>query len=212
MSEWFEVPGLNTSFVTDDTLARCFDDRGKEFHTVVWGTGLLRFLLKQENDKVFYAVDPACLPQCHYVFDGLIWTGQWVDHAVATVPVHSEGDSDGSGYTPAVIEGSPWEIEGAVEMYVPYAEFTQRLDSCRACKQFDHSKGTCKVDGLRVASRANRSVAECPKGVWGVSETFDEVEYRRRQAAAAESIGATFTELDDQTDFEAEWESRRVGK
>jgi hypothetical protein len=212
MSEWFEVPSLNTSFVTDVTLARCFDTRGIEFHTVVWGSGLLKFLVKQEDEKVFYAVDPTCLPECHYVFDGEIWTGEWVDHAVVTIPVHSEGDSDGHGFEEPVIEGSPWEMESSVEMYVPYSEWQERLDLCRGCKQYDHKKGICKVDKVLVASRANRSLAECPKGVWGVSDTFDEAEYRRRQAAAAEMIGATSTEPSDQSDFEAEWEARRAGK
>ena len=204
-SEWFEVPSLLPTFGTDGTAARCFDVRGVEFLTVAWGTGLLRFKIMQDGDRVFYSVDPACLPECHYVFDGVIWTDEYIDQSRTLINVHSEGDSDGSGYEPTSVEGSPWQLDDSLELYASYQEWCDRLDACRKCKQYDHALGVCKVEKVSVAWWANRARVKCPKGVWGVSELWDEVEFQRRQDAYSASL------TPDQDDFEAEWEARNAG-
>lgn len=205
MSEWFEIPGLEPTFIVDSTFARCFDVKGKEFAIVGVQSGLV-FLIKQEGEKTFFAVDPKCLPACQYLFQGGIQLKDFIEGKRETLSVHSEGGSDGVGYDPLLVGSNPWDMPDSVELYVPYDEWVQRLDLCRGCKLYNHKNGVCKKDGLFVASRATRGISECPIGVWGVSATFDADEYTRRQAAAGGGVS-----LEDQSDFEAEWDARNVG-
>jgi hypothetical protein len=208
MSEWFEVPYLNPTFVADETFARCFDSMGKEIAVVGFGTGL-RFLIKQIEDKTFFAVDPACLPKCTYVFKGVIWTKDFIDGKRVTIPVESDGSSDGSGFDPVGDGVDPWTASDSAEMYVSVGEWRNRLSACWSCSKYKYSDGTCTVNGRVVSAFAKRAKSECPDGVWAVSASFDEDEYQRRQAAMIERLGPPIVS-EDQAAFEEEWESRRA--
>lgn len=231
MSEptWFEVPivhwsGLEPSsdlrWIADQTYVRCFDGDGKEVLTVDRANGL-RWLVKEEGGLLFFAVDETCLPAGRWKFTGK-WLvgGRGLEKSTHAVVV--EGVASGEGYEPFVPEGYPWAIEFTDVMYVGYAEFLDRVSSCRSCEFYNHEDGVCGKSGLEVFGQAIDGRMSCPIDRWLQSKDFDPVVWARDAAVAhnkatewerehRENAEELALMSESQLEFEAEWEARRAG-
>lgn len=204
MSEWFEFPAEPGGWLRDATIIRCFDAQDKEFFSVDAVTGL-RWKIKQEDGKDFYAVDPKCIPACRYEFTGSYLLSKFVEGHRPVLHFQTEGTSDGVGYEPFACDCSPWDPEGKPGVYVSYDEWKSRMGTCHECPLFSHADGVCTADKAFMPMKAVNAWESCPEGRWAVSTDFDREAFVRRQA---EDI-ARATKFADQAEFESEWKERK---
>lgn len=206
----FRIPTEYVRWVRDRTVIRCFDDDGHEVAALDGSTGLAWTLNGDE-----WAVDESVLPPGRWVFDGVYLLGYGAGERHTAV-VHDEGvsDSDGTGYA-AVLERleamteSPWEYVAAPRIFATWAQRQERITICRACPLYDHESGACTVDESFMVNKTIDASQECPEGKWGVTDDFDPAEAERRSQRSVVMVPAVGP-LEDQQQFEAEWEARRV--
>lgn len=208
MNEWFEAPTEPGGWLRESTYIRCFDAEDKEFLNVGSVTGL-HWRLKNEDGKVYYAVDPSCIPACRYEFTGAFMLAKFVEGARPVSHFSTEGVSDGTGYVPFACDCSPWDSENKPGVFVSYDEWSARLGTCFKCPLFDHKTAVCTADDSLMSTKAIHAGESCPEERWSVSADFDVETYKLRQE---EDISKA-VHLADQAEFESEWKGRkRAGK
>jgi hypothetical protein len=202
--------GVPRSWLRDRTVVRVYDGGGREIAVFDGATGISWILPELGGE---WELDTSIFPPGRWVFDGVYLTNDSADAPRGMRAMREEGTTENSpeAYqqwhdSMMALEDPPWDYPGATSIFVTFAERDTRLSICHDCEFYDHFAGVCRVDGNFMPNKTVNAAEECPDGKWGQGVGYSP------EAEAARASLLPPVPIEDQQDFEAEWEARNAAR